>query len=148
MRDAFTGSRWTARRIAFTAWTATQVVVFGFGFFGLTSLALAWFQAPEGVAGPVTELGYGALVGIILTAGVATQLHAPERHIAGIQRLTLVTLDCGPFDIASSVGEAGGAVFSPRVLGLRGQLLGVLGLHPVLPRACVPRADDFRLGAG
>jgi hypothetical protein len=58
-------------------------------FFGLTSLALAWFQDLEGVAGPVTELGYGALVGIILTVGVASQLRAPERRIAGIQQAAL-----------------------------------------------------------
>jgi hypothetical protein len=74
--------RWTARRAAFTAWTAILVVVFGVMFFGLTSLALAWFQTLEGVAGPVTELGYGLLVGIILTVGVASQLRAAEHKIA------------------------------------------------------------------
>jgi hypothetical protein len=58
-------------------------------FFGLTSLALAWFQDLEGVAGPVTEMGYGALVGIILTVGVASQLRAPARKIAGIQQAAL-----------------------------------------------------------
>jgi len=66
------------------------VGVFGLGFFGLTALVIGWFQAVEGVAGPVTELGYGALVGIILTLGLASQLHAPERKIAGIQQAALV----------------------------------------------------------
>jgi hypothetical protein len=36
-------------------------------------------------------------------------------------RLTLVTLDCTPFDIATSVSEADAAVYSPAVLRLRGQ---------------------------
>ncbi len=38
-------------------------------------------------------------------------------------RLTLVTLDCRPFDIVKSVSEVGGGVYSPGVLHLRGHLL-------------------------
>ncbi len=83
-------SRWTARRMAFAAWAAFLVMLFGVAFFGLTSLAIAWFGSLEGVAGPVTELGYGALIGIILTVGVASQLRAPERRIAGMQQAALV----------------------------------------------------------
>lgn len=78
------------RRVAFTAWAAVLVVVFGVLFFGLTSLVLAWFDDLEGVAGPVTEVGYGALVGIIFTIGVASQLRGPERRIAGVQQAALV----------------------------------------------------------
>jgi hypothetical protein len=66
------------------------VIVFGLGFFGLTSLVLGWFQAVHGVAGPVTELGYGALVGIILTIGLLVQLRAPDEKIAGVQQAALV----------------------------------------------------------
>ena len=78
------------RRVAFTAWAVILVGVFGVGLFGLISLVLAWFQPLEGVAGPVTDLGYGALVGIILTLGLLVQLRAPERKIAGLQQAVLV----------------------------------------------------------
>ena len=38
-----------------------------------------------------------------------------------VSRLTLVALDCRPFDIMKSVSEADAAVYSPAVLRLRGQ---------------------------
>jgi len=78
------------RRVAFTVWAALLVVLFGVAFFGLTSLAIGWFDDLEGVAGPVTEIGYGALVGLILTVGLATQLRHPARRIAGLQQAMLV----------------------------------------------------------
>ena len=67
------------RRTAFTIWLVVLVVVFGLGFFGLTSLVIGWFAAVEGVAGPVTDLGYGVLVGIILTTG----LLCSSEHLKG-----------------------------------------------------------------
>lgn len=79
-----------SRRRWFTALTAVVVVVFGVGFFGLTSLFLGWFESRYGVAGPVTDLGYGALYGIILTMGLLVQLRSPERKIAGVQQAALV----------------------------------------------------------
>jgi hypothetical protein len=78
------------RRIAFNAWAAILVAVFGVAFFGLTSLVLAWFEEVEGVAGPVTDLGYGVLLGVILTTGLLVQLRSPERKIAGVQQAFLV----------------------------------------------------------
>lgn len=60
------------------------------GSFGLITLGLGWFESVEGVAGPVTDLGYGALVGIILTMGLLVQLRAPEEKIAGVQQAALV----------------------------------------------------------
>src|SRR5437867_78423 len=79
-----------SRRIAFTAWAAILVVLYGVGFFGLTTLVIGWFETRQGVAGPVTDLGYGALVGIIQTMGLMVQLRAPERKIAGMQQAALV----------------------------------------------------------
>jgi hypothetical protein len=51
------------------------------------------------------------------------QLHGSARSGAdsAAARLTLVTLDCRPFDIMESVGEAGGEVYSTAVLRLRDQ---------------------------
>ena len=46
------------------------------------------------------------------------QLHRLPR-LRAVPCLTLVTLDCTPFDIATSVSEKGGAVYSPTVLRLR-----------------------------
>ncbi len=78
------------RRVAFTVLAALLVVVYGVAFFGLTTLAIGWFERREGVSGPVTEIGYGALVGLILTVGVASQLRHPERKIAGLQQAALI----------------------------------------------------------
>lgn len=75
---------------AFRVWSAALVIVIGIAFFGLTSLVLAWFQPVEGVAGPVTDLGYGALFGVLLTVAVFLQLRAPERKIAGMQQAAAV----------------------------------------------------------
>lgn len=80
----------SSRRVAFRVWTVVLVLVIGVVFFGLTSLVIGWFTDLEGIAGPVTELGYGALYGVILTVGVLVQLRAPERKIAGVQQAALV----------------------------------------------------------
>ena len=76
--------------LAFRVWAAALALVFGVAFFGVLALVLAWFQSREGVAGPVTDLGYGALVGIVLTGGLLAQLWSPERAVAGLQQALLV----------------------------------------------------------
>lgn len=78
------------RRTAFRAWAAILAVVSGIGSFGLTTLVIGWSESSEGTAGPVTDLGYGGLIGIILTVGLLAQLRAPERSIAGMQQAALV----------------------------------------------------------
>jgi hypothetical protein len=59
-------------------------------------------------------------------AADGAELHQARRrpaqrstNAAAVPRLTLVTLDCTPVDIATSVHGAGMAVHSPTVLGLR-----------------------------
>jgi hypothetical protein len=81
-----------ARRIAFLALVGIVTVTLGIIFFGLTSLVLGWFEAEDGAIIPVTDLGYGALIGILITGGVLVQLRASERKIAGVQQATLGSL--------------------------------------------------------
>lgn len=81
-----------ARRIAFVACVGVVTTTLGIGLFGLTTLVLGWFEGDNGPAIPVTDLGYGALVGILITAGLLVQLRAPERKIAGVQQATLGVL--------------------------------------------------------
>ena len=123
------------RRLAFRAWAAVLVLVFGVGFFGLVSLVLGWFASVEGVAGPVTDLGYGALVGIIFTMGLLVQLRAPERKIAGMQQAALVVP-------ALLIGSAI-AADSQNVVAALISLVGIgslLALHPA-------RAEFLRRGS-
>jgi hypothetical protein len=129
-------SRSPGRRIAFRVWAAVLVIVFGVGFFGLISLVIGWFQGVEGVAGPVTELGYGALVGIILTMGLLVQLDAPERLIAGIQQAALVipALLIGSAIASDSQNVVPALILIPAV-GI------LLALHPA-------RKEFLRRGAG
>jgi hypothetical protein len=81
-----------ARHIAFVSWVGVSTATIGIGFFGLTSLVIAWFGANQGVANPVTELGYGVLIGILITGGLLVQLRAPERRMAGVQQAALASL--------------------------------------------------------
>ena len=80
------------RRVMFLGWTGLVTATLGIMFFGLTSLVLGWFEAGDGNIIPVTDLGYGALVGIIITGGLLVQFRAPERRIAGVQQAALGSL--------------------------------------------------------
>lgn len=113
------------RIIAFKAWVAILVAVFGVAFFGLTSVALAWFQEVEGVAGPVTDLGYGVLFGIILTGGLLVQFRSAERKIAGVQQAFLVI----PALVVGSAIASDSQNLLPALIML--PAIGILlGLHP------------------
>jgi hypothetical protein len=127
------GSRF--RRIAFNAWAAILVAGYGVAFFGYTSLVLAWFEDVEGVAGPVTDLGYGVLVGIIQTTGLLVQLRGPERKIAGVQQTFLVipALLIGSAIAFDSQNLVPALILLPAV-GI------LLALHPA-------RGEFFRRGA-
>lgn len=112
-------------RLAFKVWAVILVIAFGVAFFGLASLVIGWFETREGIAGPVTELGYGALYGIILTVGVLVQLRAPEWKIAGIQQAALVlpAAIVGSILASDSQGLQAALIFTPAIAIL-------LALHP------------------
>ena len=113
------------RARVFRVWAALLVLGFGVGAFGLTTLVIGWFEEREGVAGPVTDLGYGALVGLIVTIGIATQLRAPERKIAGLQQacLAIPALAIGSALAADAQNLVPAAILIP-TLGI------LLALHP------------------
>jgi len=110
---------------------------FGIGFFGLIVLFIGWFEKRQGVAGPMTDLGHGALAGLIITVGLLAQLHAPERKIAGVQQavMALITLV-----IISLIG----ADFDDDLV-LEPIFLAAVGLIVVLHPA---REEFFQRGAG
>ncbi len=87
-------------------------------------------------AGPVTDLGYGALVGIILTIGLLLQLRAPEGKIAGVQQAALVipALLIGSAFASDSQNVVPALILVPS-LGI------LLALHPA-------RGEFLRRGAG
>jgi hypothetical protein len=128
-------SRSHFRRVAFNLWAALLVAVLGVAFFGFTSLVIAWFAEVEGVAGPVTDLGYGVLVGIIETTGLLVQLRSPERKIAGVQQALLVipALVIGSAIASDSQNLVPALVLLPAI-GI------LLALHPA-------RAEFLRRGA-
>jgi hypothetical protein len=87
------------------------------------------------VANPVTDLGYGALVGILITGGLLVQLRAPERKIAGLQQAAL-----GAIALLISVPlTADEQNLLPGIIALA--IVGVaVALHPTRRRFIVPGA--------
>jgi hypothetical protein len=114
-----------ARSIAFFAWVGFVTATLGIGFFGLTTLVLGWFERDKGPAIPVTDLGYGALVGILITAGLMAQLRGPERKIAGVQQAALAGLAL----LISAPLAADGQNLVPGLITLSSVGI-VIALHP------------------
>jgi hypothetical protein len=117
-----------ARRARFfTAWVATLTVLLGLLFTSVTVLTVAlWLIDPSyAETGPVVDLGFFALGGGIVTAGLATQLRSPQRHVAGLQQAIL-----GLLALATAGHLA--ARIEPFIgsLLLLGAIVPVIILHP------------------
>jgi hypothetical protein len=108
----------------------------GIGFFGVTSLVLAWFGGDD-PAIPVTELGYGALLGVIITTGIVVQVRAPERKLAGVQQAILGILAL----LISAPLASDGQNLAPG-LALLAAMVVLIGLHPAR-RELVRRGSGF-----
>jgi hypothetical protein len=129
-------------------WVSVLSAGVGIGFFGVTSLVLAWFGGDD-PAIPVTEVGYGALLGIIITTGVLVQVRAPERKIAGVQQALL-----GIVALLFSAPLASDPQNLAPGLALLAAMAVLIGLHPgrrelVRPGSgfSVPLASIAGLGA-
>jgi hypothetical protein len=137
----------TARRVVFAA----LVLVFGLAAlvpaFGLIDLIGPWFLH-EG--NQVSDVGYGALAGVVLGVGFLSQLRSPERRIAGVQQLAMAVPaylaagalgrdpDFFPFAVVLALAVGATVALHParrRFLtpGTPRPLLGVLALAAVVP---------------
>ena len=89
--------RWErARRVAFFVWAAVLTTLVGVTFAAVTILTVGmWLAGQNSTTNPVTDLGFFALGGIIITMGLAAQIRAPEQRIAGVQQAAIGLLALG-----------------------------------------------------
>ena len=103
--------------------------------FGLIDFVDGFTGFVDQARNQVLDVGWGAVFGVIVPAGLLTQLRRPERRIAGIQQTALVAVALA---VAGAAGEAWW------YLALAGGVGGVaallLALHPA-------RRAFFRRGA-
>lgn len=116
------------------------MVVFGVAFFGLTSLAIAWFGTLEGVAGPVTELGYGALIGGM--GAQAQDLVGPPHHVQRLSTMAAMAIAIVLVALLASLKTRGWRI-PPWCAGLAAVVFGLASA--VYPDH--PAADGFGWGA-
>src|SRR4051794_23295237 len=116
-------------RISRTTWLKVAALVVAFASltinFGLIDLADGFTGYVDQARNQVLDVGWGATFGVILPIGLLSQLHRPERRIAGIQQTALV---------ASALALAALAGQSERYLVLAAAIAVIaailLALHP------------------
>lgn len=106
----------------------------GAGLFAWPSLIGGWVGGGERSTHRVHDISYGALVGILLAAGIAAQIGRPERYGVGLQQAALVAVAYGIAGaLARDVAAAG-------IAGISGVIIAALALfHPA-------RAELLRIG--
>ncbi len=92
-----------ARRRAFYVGAALLALLLGVTFVGVTALTIGlWVARQNADTNPVLDLSFFALGGVLIATGLAVQLRAPERHIAGLQQAALGLLALG---VAGLIGR-------------------------------------------
>ena len=102
-------------------------LVLGLGAFGWPSLVAPWFATGSQVIHRVHNLGYGALVGILLAAPLVAQARRPEARPAAMQQAIVAGVTMVVAEAVSTDLEP----FFPSVLIL---VLVVASLHPARGR--------------
>jgi hypothetical protein len=88
----------------FRAWAITTTVLLSLLFIGVTLLTVAlWATDPaDAETGPVVDLAFFALGGVLVTVGIASQVRRPQ--VAGVQQSVLALLTL------AAAGLAGGRI--------------------------------------
>jgi len=96
-QDQRAGPGGRARRAAITAWAAILSGFFGLVFVATTALSIGTWLTDPGYTetNPVVDLGFFALGAVLIGAGFAMQLRAPEGNIAGVQQAVVALLALG-----------------------------------------------------
>jgi hypothetical protein len=89
---------------------------------GLVDLTTSWFLNEPTL---VHDLGYGAITGILVPAGLLAQLRHPERAIAGLQQVGCCAI---AYAVAGAIADPGYLVLAGAVAIV---LVALLVLHPI-----------------
>lgn len=119
------------RRVAFSILIGLFGLVFGGLFFGLPSLAMAWFASGDGLHHRIHDVAWGGIAGLFLGVGALIQLRNPERKPAAMQQVLAAMA-------ALLAGMALAADFDPAILVLL-VVAGVAAwLHPARAEVLSP----------
>lgn len=83
-------------RVAYVAWVALLSLLLGVPFVGVTAPTLSlWLTGRNRDTTPVTDLGFFAPAGVLVTTRVLAQPQALERYFSGLQRAVIGLLALG-----------------------------------------------------
>lgn len=111
-----------SRTTAVRALAVAAVLALWLPGFGLVDLTTSWFLDEETI---VHDLGYGAITGILVPAGLLAQLRSPGRAVAGLQQVAAGAI---AYACAGAIADGGYFVLAALVAAV---LVALLLLHPV-----------------